>query len=87
MQKNTGIIELVYHIREVKMKIIDMNGKDKEALSVKKIMHKVPDKINGEMLDVEFVEIQVQGKNHSWMIWEPLEEFNKNNPDFKYDQI
>ena len=68
------------------MKIVDMNGKEREALSLKIVSHQIPDAIGGGIaVVVQYVEAQVQGKHRkgTWIEWYPLVEFQINNPKIK----
>ena len=65
------------------MKIIDENGKEREAISVKKIVHKIPDAINGGFIEEEFVEAVIDGKRGSWKEFYHLPKFKQLNPEVK----
>lgn len=67
------------------MRIIDCNGKQKEALSLKVITHEVQDVINKGAIPTKFVEAVIKGRNRpgTWTEWYPLVEFQVNNPDIK----
>ena len=67
------------------MKIVDINGKEREINSLKKIIHKVPDKITHELVDTDFIEVEIQGKHRKWTEWYPLPDFKKYNPGYKYE--
>ena len=66
------------------MKIIDINGKEREAISIQKISHQVIDK-DGNPINEEYVEVLIHGvnRNMTWKEWYPLKEFIKNNPEIK----
>ena len=68
------------------MKIIDINGKEKNAITVKRIIHQVKD-INGEDVPTEYVECQIEGRTkRRWPEWIPLAEFVKANPHIKIEE-
>ena len=60
--------------------IIDLDGKEREIKSIKKIIHKIKDVISGELIDVEFAEVVIIGKEREWKQWYSLTEFKKTNP-------
>lgn len=62
-----------------RLKIND-DGKERKVEYVKEIIHQVPD-IYGNIVDEEYVEIMVIGKNWNWKKWIPLEDFKKENPE------
>ncbi len=63
------------------MKIIDVNGKERNIASIKRIIHKVPDRITGDLIDVEFVEVEIIGRyRKNWTEWYPLDRFIELNP-------
>jgi hypothetical protein len=62
------------------MTIIDLEGKVREIKSIKKIVHKIKNVISGELIDVEFAEVVIVGKEREWIQWYPLIEFKKLNP-------
>ena len=63
------------------MKIIDTNGKEREALSLKRITHQIPDAVGGGIATTsEYVEVMIKGNFRSWTQWYPLAEFRKKNP-------
>ena len=63
--------------------IIDINGKLRNILSLKKIIHQVVD-MNGNFIDADYVEIVIKGKTRTWIEWYPLEEFKDKNPNFLF---
>lgn len=67
------------------MRIIDCNKREKEAVSLKVVTHKVKDVINGGDILEKYVEALIKGRNRkaTWIEWYPLEEFKRNNPDIK----
>lgn len=67
------------------MMIIDCNGKEKEALSVKVITHEVKDAINKGAIPTKFVEAVIKGRHraNTWTEYYPLIEFQINNPTVK----
>ena len=63
------------------MKIIDLDGKEREALSMKRISHQVVDAVNkGQFIQTELVEVVIKGKTRQWVDWYPIDEFIKLNP-------
>ena len=67
------------------MRIMDGNGKEKEALSLKVITHEVRDAVNKGAIPTKFVEAVIKGRNRpgTWIEWYPLVEFQVNNPNIK----
>jgi len=65
---------------EYLMKIVDINGKEKEAKYVKKVKHKIYDQINEQYIEEEYVEALIVGKKFKWKEYYPLDEFKKMNP-------
>jgi len=67
------------------MKIIDINGKEREVVSIKKINHQIRDAVHGGVFTTkEYVEVEVQGKTgRVWKEWYPIEDFRKLNPGIK----
>ena len=64
------------------MKIIDLNGKERNIDSIKKIKHEVYDAINDEYIEVDYVEVEIIGKyRDNWKEWYPLDEFKDMNPE------
>jgi len=70
-------------IATVKMKIIDINGTEKEATSIKRMTNEVPDKINGGFVEEDYVEANIKGKVREWVEWYPIKTFQKLNPSIK----
>lgn len=63
------------------MKIIDINGKEREALSVKRVSQQIPDALHGGIAaTAEYVEVVIHGRVRVWTEWYPLEEFRTANP-------
>lgn len=63
------------------MKIIDINGKERNAKSLKIIKHNVQDSRSGEIRTLEYVEAVLKGRNgNQWIEWYPLDEFTELNP-------
>jgi len=68
------------------MKIVDINGKKREVLSIKKVTLQIPDRVNGGIATTkDYVEVVIQGKNRTWTEWYPLEDFQSMNPDLVLD--
>lgn len=59
------------------MEIVDINGRKREALSLKRITQQIPDAINGGIATTkEYVEAEILGKTgRVWKEWYPLECF------------
>lgn len=64
------------------MRIIDGNGEEKDALSLRVITHEVVDAISGGAVPTRYVEAVIQGRNRpdTWTEWYLLLEFQVNNP-------
>lgn len=64
------------------MKIVDINGKEREAISIQKISHQVVDK-DGNPVAEEYVEVVIKGqfRKGTWREWYPLEKFKEMNPE------
>jgi hypothetical protein len=67
------------------MKIIDINGKEREVLSVKIITQQIQDAVNGGIATTkEYVEVVIKGKTgRVWKEWYPVEDFKRLNPTVK----
>ena len=65
------------------MRIIDSNGKEREANSLKRILQSVPDQVGKASILVEYVEIVIAGRTRKWREWVPLEDFQRLNPSIK----
>ena len=66
------------------MKIIDINGKERNVKSLKIIKHNVQDDRSGEIRTLDYVEAVLKGRNgNEWIEWYPLTEFKKLNPKRK----
>jgi hypothetical protein len=66
--------------------IIDINGEERIALSLKRIFHPVPVNDDGEMTDVAYVEAVILGQTgREWTEWYPLRKFEELNPGVKID--
>lgn len=67
------------------MMILDCNGKQKEALSLRVITHEVQDAVNKGAIPSKYVEAVIKGQNRpeTWTEWYPLVEFQVNNPDVR----
>jgi len=62
------------------LRIIDINGKEREVESVKKLMYGHPDK-DGVPREDPYVEVMIIGRTRRWKEWWPYSEFKKYNPD------
>lgn len=72
------------------MKIIDMNGKEREIIdeSIKIIDHEIPaigpHAKEGEMMIVKYVQVLIKPHFESrtpWQEWYPLDKFKEKNPN------
>jgi len=65
------------------MKVIDINGKEREALSIKRIIQQIPDAVNGGIATTkEYIEVVIIGKTgRTWTEWYDFEKFVVMNPD------
>lgn len=65
------------------LKIIDVNGKERNASTLKKVVYKVHDAVHkNELIDKTYIEAQIIGKNgRTWITWFPFEEFVVANPN------
>ena len=63
------------------MKITDVDGKEREVLSLKRITHQIPDAIGGGIATTsEYIEVVIKGNFRNWTQWYPIAEFRKRNP-------
>lgn len=66
------------------MKIIDINGKERNVKSLKIVNHNIQDERSGELKVLKYVEAVLKGRSgNEWVEWYPLKEFNKLNPKRK----
>lgn len=65
------------------MKVIDINGKEREVKYMKKMNHSFLDAVSGEQVTEVFVEVMIIGHNNEWVEWWPLDEFKRFNPHRK----
>lgn len=65
------------------MKIIDINGKERNVKSVKRMTHQIPDAVNGGIATTQvFVEVVIIGRTgREWTEWYPFGKFAVMNPD------
>jgi len=65
------------------MKVIDVNGKERDVASIKRMSQQIPDVVNGGIAAAkEYVEVEIIGRTgRRWKEWYPLEDFRKQNPD------
>ena len=70
------------------MKIIDINGKEREIISIKIIDHEVPvvgpNAKEGEMMTVKYIQVLIKPHFESrtpWLEWYPLDKFKEMNPE------
>ena len=67
-------------------KVVDLNDKERNVKTVKKIEHMVPDVVDGGEVAEAYVEVLIVGKNREWTEWWALKDFEKSNPEFnEYD--
>ena len=62
------------------MKIKDINGKERDAASVKQVFQKSID-TNGNEVYEPFAEVGIIGTRSHWIEWYPWEKFITDNPD------
>lgn len=69
------------------MKIIDINGKEREVLTIKRTTQQIPDAINGGIATTkEYVEVVIIGKKgRMWKEWYDLQRFKELNPEVNLD--
>lgn len=65
------------------MIIKDENGKERKAVSIKKITHKISDAVNGGTVDEEFAEVVIDGNRGQWKEWYHLPKFKQLNPSIE----
>lgn len=67
------------------MIIVDCNGKEKEALSLRVVTQEVRDAVNKGAIPTKFVEAVIKGRHRvaTWTEYYPLTEFQINNPAVK----
>jgi len=65
------------------MKIIDINGKERNVQSIKRITQQIPDAVKGGIATTrEYIEVVIVGKGgRVWKEWYPFEQFVVLNPD------
>ena len=65
------------------MKVIDINGEEREVLSIKRMVQQIPDAVNGGIATTkEYIEVVIIGKTgRTWTEWYPFEQFVVLNPD------
>ena len=65
------------------MKIIDINGKERNVQSIKRITQQIPDAVKGGIATTrEYIEVVIVGKTgRRWTEWYPYEQFVVLNPD------
>lgn len=64
-------------------KVIDLNGKERKVVSLKKIIHEVRDVVNDEPIEQVFLEVEIIGKHNNWIEWWNYKDFLKLNPNRK----
>jgi hypothetical protein len=62
--------------------VVDINGKERNIESIKRMTHNVMDK-DGNPISTEYVEVVIKGHMRNWTEWWPLVEFVKTNPTVK----
>jgi len=65
------------------MKVIDINGKEREVQSIKRITFPIRNAITGDTFsNREYIEVVIVGKTgRRWTEWYPYEQFVVLNPD------
>jgi len=64
------------------MKIIDINGNERDIISIKKIKHQVPDAVSGDLISLDYIEVKIKGNHRpDWIEWYPLKDFEDKNPN------
>jgi len=65
------------------MKVIDINGKEREVQSIKRITFPIRNAITGDTFsNREYVEVVIVGKSgRVWKEFYPLEDFERLNPN------
>ena len=64
------------------IEIIDTNGKKRNALSLKKIIHQVVNQISGSVENVDYIEAVIVGKTgREWKEWYQPDKFFDVNPN------
>jgi hypothetical protein len=62
------------------MRVIDINGKEREVKSLTRIMHDTPT-LDGGIVKEPYVEVVIEGKQSTWTEWWGLKEFEELNPE------
>ena len=64
-------------------KIIDINGKERNVSSIKRITQQIPDAVNGGIATTkEYIEAVIIGQTgRTWKEWYPFEKFVVMNPN------
>ena len=67
------------------MIILDNNGKEKTAVSLRIITHEIRDAVNKGAIPEKFIEAVIKGKHRpdTWVEWYPLSKFRENNPNIE----
>ena len=67
------------------MKVIDINGKERDITSVKKTCIKVPDALHKDVfIKKDYAEVVIIGHfGRTWKEFYPLEDFKKANPQVR----
>jgi len=63
------------------MIVTDINGKERNVESIKKISHAATDSITGEAVEETFVEVKILGNTRNWVEWWPFADFKRLNPE------
>jgi hypothetical protein len=63
------------------MRVIDLNGKERDVLTIYKMYQDIPDAVNGGTVKEPFIEVVIEGKQSTWVEWWPLSDFKENNPN------
>ena len=62
------------------MKVIDINGKERNVKSLTRITHDTPT-LEGGVVKEPYVEVVIEGKQSTWKEWWALGDFSTKNPD------
>ena len=65
------------------MRVIDLNGKERDVLTIYKMYQDITDAVNGDIVKEPFIEVVIEGKQSTWVEWWPLADFKENNPNRK----
>ena len=66
------------------MKVLDLDGKERDVKYVKKIIHDTYD-MNGKKIQTEMVEVVIIGKLREWTTWYEHNDFRELNSDVEIE--